>query len=68
MISSSLIKSIQNIMRQDDGVDGDAQRLSQLVWMIFLKILDDSERELEVLDEDYTPAIPLALQWAILGQ
>ena len=36
----SVIKNIQNIMRQDPGVDGDAQRISQLVWMIFLKIFD----------------------------
>ncbi|MEO3972397.1 class I SAM-dependent DNA methyltransferase [Streptomyces sp. CAU 1734] len=63
MISSTLIKSIQDIMRQDDGVDGDAQRLSQLVWMIFLKILDDSERELELMQDDYKTAVPPALQW-----
>ncbi|MFC0028019.1 N-6 DNA methylase [Micromonospora chaiyaphumensis] len=63
MISSTLIKSIQDVMRQDQGVDGDAQRLSQLVWMIFLKILDDTERELELLDESYLPAIPLRYQW-----
>jgi len=63
MISSTLIKSIQDIMRQDQGVDGDAQRLSQLVWMIFLKILDDTERELELLDEGYVAAIPARYQW-----
>jgi type I restriction enzyme M protein len=63
MISSTLIKSIQDIMRQDDGVDGDAQRLSQLVWMIFLKILDDSERELEIMDDRYVPAVPTRFQW-----
>lgn len=63
MISSGLIKAIQNIMRQDDGVDGDAQRLSQLVWMIFLKILDDNEQELELLNKNYTPAVPQGLQW-----
>jgi type I restriction enzyme M protein len=34
---SGTIKSIQNIMRKDAGVDGDAQRISQLVWLIFLK-------------------------------
>lgn len=63
MISSTLIKSIQDIMRQDDGVDGDAQRLSQLVWMVFLKILDDAEQELEVMDEKYTSAVPVQYQW-----
>jgi len=37
---SSTIKSIQDIMRKDDGVDGDAQRLGQLTWMLFLKVFD----------------------------
>lgn len=63
MISFTLIKSIQDIMRQDQGVDGDAQRLSQLVWMIFLKILDDTEQELELMTDGYTPAVPEAYQW-----
>ena len=44
MSISTLIKSIQDIMRQDAGVDGDAQRISQLVWMLFLKIFDDKEQ------------------------
>src|SRR6266851_6537782 len=63
MISSTLIKSIQDIMRQDQGVDGDAQRLSQLVWMIFLKILDDTEQELELMTDGYVPAVPVKYQW-----
>jgi type I restriction enzyme M protein len=42
---SRIIKSIQNIMRQGAGVDGGAQRISQLTWVIFLKIFDDKERE-----------------------
>lgn len=63
MISSGLIKAIQDIMRQDDGVDGDAQRLSQLVWMIFLKVLDDNEQELELLNKAYVPAVPIEFQW-----
>ncbi len=40
---SSIIKSIQDIMRQDSGVDGDAQRLSQLTWLLFLKVFDALE-------------------------
>ncbi len=43
MSVSALVKSIQNIMRQDAGVDGDAQRISQLCWMFFLKIIDDQD-------------------------
>jgi type I restriction enzyme M protein len=44
---SSTIKSIQDIMRKDDGVDGDAQRLGQLTWMLFLKVFDQREAEWE---------------------
>ncbi|HVH56982.1 MAG TPA: type I restriction-modification system subunit M N-terminal domain-containing protein [Vicinamibacterales bacterium] len=46
------VKSIQDIMRQDTGVDGDAQRISQLCWMFFLKIIDDQDQELEILTTD----------------
>lgn len=59
----TLIKSIQNIMRQDPGVDGDAQRISQLCWMFFLKIIDDQDRELELLQDDYVPPIPENYRW-----
>jgi type I restriction enzyme M protein len=57
------VKSIQDIMRQDTGVDGDAQRISQLCWMFFLKIIDDQDLELAVLDPGYRSPIPHALQW-----
>ena len=40
----TLVKSIQNIMRKDTGVDGDAQRISQLCWMFFLEIIDDQDQ------------------------
>jgi type I restriction enzyme M protein len=50
-------------MRQDTGVDGDAQRISQLCWMFFLKIIDDQDQELELLQEDYRSPIPDRLQW-----
>lgn len=60
---SGIIKSIQDIMRKDVGVDGDAQRISQLVWMFFLKIYDDREEELELLEDDYTSPIPEHLRW-----
>ncbi len=62
MSLSTTIKTIQDIMRQDAGVDGDAQRISQLVWMIFLKIIDDSELEYE-LDPGYASPIPQNLRW-----
>src|SRR5690348_8135006 len=57
------VKSIQDIMRQDTGVDGDAQRISQLCWMFFLKIIDDQDQELELLDADYRSPIPKKYQW-----
>ena len=59
----TLVKSIQNIMRQDTGVDGDAQRISQLCWMFFLKIIDDQDQELEMMSADYVSPIPGPLQW-----
>ncbi|EKE68384.1 HsdM family class I SAM-dependent methyltransferase [Oceanibaculum indicum] len=59
----TLVKSIQDIMRQDSGVDGDAQRISQLCWMFFLKIIDDQDQEFELLKEGYRSPIPARLQW-----
>lgn len=60
---SGVIKSIQDIMRKDVGVDGDAQRISQLVWMFFLKIYDDREAEVELLEDDYQSPLPEHLRW-----
>lgn len=55
---SSIIKSIQDIMRKDVGVDGDAQRIGQMVWLFFLKILDDREAELELVEDDFQSPLP----------
>jgi len=60
---SGIIKSIQDIMRKDVGVDGDAQRISQLVWMFFLKIFDDRETELELFEDNYKSPLPEPLRW-----
>ncbi|WP_260690206.1 N-6 DNA methylase [Rhizobium leguminosarum] len=57
------VKSIQDIMRQDAGVDGDAQRISQLCWMFFLKIMDDQDQELELTRDNYVSPIPEKFQW-----
>jgi type I restriction enzyme M protein len=62
------VKSIQDIMRQDSGVDGDAQRISQLCWMFFLKIIDDQDQQLELMQPGYLSPIPKPLQgrtWAL---
>jgi type I restriction enzyme M protein len=63
MIVRTTVKSIQDIMRQDVGVDGDAQRISQLCWMFFLKIIDDQDQELELTRDGYHSPIPDKLQW-----
>jgi type I restriction enzyme M protein len=63
MSLSNLVKSIQDIMRQDAGVDGDAQRISQLAWMIFLKVFDDKEMEYEIGNNNYVSSIPEKLRW-----
>ena len=63
MSARNTVKSIQDIMRQDVGVDGDAQRLSQLCWMFFLKIIDDQDQQLEVMQDNYLSPIPEKYQW-----
>jgi type I restriction enzyme M protein len=63
MALGTTIKTIQDIMRKDTGVDGDAQRIGQLVWMLFLKILDDREIEKETARKRYRSPIPDALRW-----
>lgn len=60
---TSTIKSIQDIMRKDAGVDGDAQRISQLGWMLFLKIFDEKEADWEITQEDYKSPIRNDLRW-----
>ena len=63
MSLSTTIKSIQDIMRKDDGVDGDAQRIGQLTWMLFLKVLDQREEEWEEQNPDYKSPIPEECRW-----
>lgn len=60
---STIVKSIQDIMRKDAGTYGDAQRLEQLGWMFFLKILDDRESQLEVLKDSYHSPLPDHFRW-----
>lgn len=63
MTIDTMVRRIQNIMRQDAGVDGDAQRVSQLVWMIFLKVYDAKEEEWEFMENDYQSIVPEELKW-----
>ena len=67
MALNSSIKSIQDIMRVDHGVDGDAQRIGQLVWIFFLKIWDDRERELELVESDFKSPL-VNIKWTENGE
>lgn len=63
MILGNSIKSLRDIMRKDAGVDGDAQRISQMTWMIFLKVFDDMEKEHEAEDDKYESPLPKEIRW-----
>jgi type I restriction enzyme M protein len=58
-----ILKRIRDIMRQDAGISGDAQRIEQMVWIFFMKIFDDREEQIELLDSNYKSPIPPELQW-----
>jgi type I restriction enzyme M protein len=58
-----VIKSIQDVMRQDAGINGDAQRIEQMVWLLFLKVFDALEEELEYTREGYKSPVPEHLRW-----
>jgi len=63
MTIENMIKRIQDITRQDAGINGDAQRIEQLVWMLFLKIYDAKEEFWEFEEDDYESIIPEELKW-----
>ncbi len=63
MSLSTLIKIIQDIMRKDVGVDGDAQRISQICWLLFLKIFDDKEQEWELTISGYRSPLQSRFRW-----
>ena len=63
MSLTTLIKSIQDIMRKDVGVDGDAQRISQICWLLFLKIFADKEQEWELTLSNYRSPLPSRFRW-----
>ena len=64
MSITTLIKTIQDIMRKDVGVDGDAQRISQIVWLLFLKMFDDKEQEWQLMLPGYKSPLPSRFRWA----
>lgn len=63
MATNSFVKRIQNITRKDAGVNGDAQRIEQMSWLLFLKIYDSREEVWEIEDDDYESIIPEDLKW-----
>lgn len=63
MSLNNFVKSIQDIMRNDAGVNGDAQRIEQMTWILFLKIYDYQEKNWEFDDDNYRSIIPDELRW-----
>lgn len=63
MAISNFVKRIQAVMRNDSGVNGDAQRIEQIVWILFLKIYDAKEEAWELYDDNYQSIIPEGLKW-----
>lgn len=60
---TGFIKRLRDIMRNDAGINGDAQRIEQIAWMLFLKVYDAKEQDWEWDDEDYTSIIPEECRW-----
>ncbi|RIN55766.1 HsdM family class I SAM-dependent methyltransferase [Staphylococcus simulans] len=63
MAINNFVKRIQNIMRNDSGVNGDAQRIEQIVWLLFLKIYDAKEETWELVNNNYQSIIPEKFKW-----
>lgn len=63
MATNSFVKRIQDITRKDAGVNGDAQRIEQMSWLLFLKIYDSREEVWEIEDDNYESIIPEELKW-----
>ena len=62
-MQSGFIKRIRDIMRMDAGINGDAQRIEQMVWMLFLKVYDAKEDDWELNEDNYVSIIPEGCRW-----
>lgn len=60
---SSFVKRIRDVMRNDPGINGDAQRIEQIAWMLFLKVYDAKEKDWEISEKNYISIIPDDLKW-----
>ena len=63
MAVSNIVKRLQNIMRNDAGINGDAQRIEQMTWLFFLKVYDAQEEEWELKQDNFKSIIPEELRW-----
>lgn len=63
MSLGNFVKTIQNHMRGDSGINGDAQRIEQMTWMLFLKVYDAKEDDWEFQDDNFKSIIPDKLRW-----
>lgn len=61
---SNFVKRIRDIMRNDAGINGDAQRIEQMAWILFLKVYAAKEDDWEAEDDDYTSIIPDNCRWS----
>ena len=61
---SGFVKKLRDIMRNDAGINGDAQRIEQIAWILFLKVYDAKEQDWELEDENYVSIIPEKLRWS----
>ncbi|WP_086242895.1 type I restriction-modification system subunit M [Campylobacter devanensis] len=60
---SGFVKRVRDVMRNDAGINGDAQRIEQITWMLFLKVYDAKEEDWEFDDEQFESIIPPKLRW-----
>ena len=61
---TNFVKRLRDIMRNDAGINGDAQRIEQITWMLFLKVYDAKEQDWEFSDDDYVSIIPENCRWS----
>ncbi len=62
-LQAGFVKRVRDIMRMDAGINGDAQRIEQMVWMLFLKVYDAKEDDWELNEDNYTSIIPEEFRW-----
>lgn len=60
---SNFVKRLRDIMRNDAGINGDAQRIEQIAWMLFLKVYDAKEQDWDMDEDDYQSILPEECRW-----